>query len=275
MRNLILFVLLAVVSFSGKAQLEVGLFGGGSYYQGDLNPNVPFLQTNVAFGILARYNLSSRWAAKLNLYQGKLTGNDAKSGFLPERSLSFTNDITELGFTMEFHFLSYFNGSMKEYWTPYLFTGVAMLHHNPQLDEKDLQDFGTEGQDNSAYLEAIKGESVERKDYGDFVLGIPFGIGVKYSFSERIAASLEWGMRKTFFDYIDDVSKTYYLPADLDPTDPDYLEQQYSDPNRNHDPWMQRGNSKTTDWYSFAGLTITYYIDLRNKNKCSDFEQRY
>ncbi|MEZ5146311.1 MAG: hypothetical protein R2759_04285 [Bacteroidales bacterium] len=43
-------------------------------------------------------------------------------------------------------------------------------------------------------------------------------------------------------------------------------------PNRNHDPWMQRGNSSTTDWYSFAGITLTYYIDLRNKNRCSDFE---
>ncbi len=275
MRNLILSFLLIFAALSGRAQLEVGVFGGGSYYMGDLNPSIPFLQTNPAFGFLARYNLSSRWAARLNLYQGRLAGNDDRSGFLPERALSFTNDITELGFNMEFHFLSYYNGSMKEYFTPYLFTGVAMLYHNPQVDEKDLQDFGTEGQNNAAYLEALIGQPVQRDDYSNFVLAIPFGIGVKYSFSSKIAASLEWGMRKTFFDYIDDVSTTYYLPANLDPSDPDYQDQQYSDPNRNHDPWMQRGNSSTTDWYSFAGLTITYYIDLRNKNKCSDFQQQY
>lgn len=273
MRKLILLIVLFAFALTGRSQLEVGIFGGGSYYMGDLNPNIPFLQTSAAYGLLARYNLSPRWAAKLNLYQGTLNGDDDRSGFLPERSLSFTNDITELGLNMEFHFLSYFNGSMKNYFTPYIFGGFALLYHNPQIDSKDLQNYGTEGQNNTAYLEAISGEEVTRDDYSDFVLSIPFGIGVKYSFSERIAASVEWGMRKTFFDYIDDVSSTYYLPSELDPSDPDYENQQYSDPNRNHDPWMQRGNSSTTDWYSFAGITLTYYIDLRNKNKCSDFEE--
>ncbi|HPE57556.1 MAG TPA: DUF6089 family protein [Bacteroidales bacterium] len=272
MRKLILLVLLLTFALTGRSQLEVGIFGGGSYYMGDLNPNIPFLQTSAAYGLLARYNLSSRWAAKLNLYQGSLNGDDDRSGFLPERNLSFKNDITELGLNFEFHFLPYFNGSMKSYVTPYIFSGVALLYHNPQLDNKDLKDYGTEGQNNTAYLEAYSGEDVTRDNYSNFVLSIPFGIGVKYSFSQRIAASLEWGMRKTFFDYLDDVSTTYYLEANLDPADSEYENQEYSDPNRNHDPWMQRGNSSTTDWYSFAGITLTYYIDLRNKNRCSDFE---
>ena len=272
MRKLILLVLLLTFALTGRSQLEVGIFGGGSYYMGDLNPNIPFLQTSAAYGLLARYNISSRWAAKLNLYQGSLNGDDDRSGFLPERNLSFKNDITELGLNFEFHFLPYFNGSMKSYVTPYIFSGVALLYHNPQLDNKDLKDYGTEGQNNTAYLEAYSGEDVTRDNYSNFVLSIPFGIGVKYSFSQRIAASLEWGMRKTFFDYLDDVSTTYYLPANLDPSNPEYENQEYSDPNRNHDPWMQRGNSSTTDWYSFAGITLTYYIDLRNKNRCSDFE---
>ena len=272
MRKLILLVLLLTFALTGRSQLEVGIFGGGSYYMGDLNPNIPFLQTSAAYGLLARYNISSRWAAKLNLYQGSLNGDDDRSGFLPERNLSFKNDITELGLNFEFHFLPYFNGSMKSYVTPYIFSGVALLYHNPQLDNKDLKDYGTEGQNNTSELTKLSGEDVTRDNYSNFVLSIPFGIGVKYSFSQRIAASLEWGMRKTFFDYLDDVSTTYYLPANLDPSNPEYENQEYSDPNRNHDPWMQRGNSSTTDWYSFAGITLTYYIDLRNKNRCSDFE---
>ena len=272
MRKLILLVLLLTFALTGRSQLEVGIFGGGSYYMGDLNPNIPFLQTSAAYGLLARYNISSRWAAKLNLYQGSLNGDDNRSGFLPERNLSFKNDITELGLNFEFHFLPYFNGSMKSYVTPYIFSGVALLYHNPQLDNKDLKDYGTEGQNNTSELTKLSGEDVTRDNYSNFVLSIPFGIGVKYSFSQRIAASLEWGMRKTFFDYLDDVSTTYYLPANLDPSNPEYENQEYSDPNRNHDPWMQRGNSSTTDWYSFAGITLTYYIDLRNKNRCSDFE---
>ena len=259
------------IVLSSSAQLELGVFGGGSFYMGDLNPSIPFLQTKPAFGVLSRYNFNSRWVAKANLYQGNIAGDDDVSGFLPERELPFESGITEFGGVMEFHFLPYFNGSMRNFYTPYLFGGMAVLFHRPKRDEKDLRDFGTEGQNNSTFLEP----GTSRPEYSYVILSIPFGIGIKYSFSHRIAASVEWGMRKTFFDYLDDVSTTYYLPSNLDPGHPDYQNQLYSDPNRIHEPMMQRGNSKTTDWYSFAGLTLTYYLDLRNRNKCSEYQDRY
>jgi hypothetical protein len=259
------------ISLGSIAQLELGFFGGGTFYMGDLNPSIPFLQTRPAFGFLSRYNLNSRWVARVNLYQGKIVGDDDVSGFLPDRRLTFESGITEFGGVMEFHFLPYFNGSMRNYYTPYLFGGVAMVAHRPKRNEKDLRDFGTEGQYNTAYLEP----GTTRQEYNYLILGIPFGMGIKYSFSHRISASVEWGMRKTFFDYLDDVSTTYYLPSNLQPGDPDYENQFYSDPDRIHEPMMQRGNSKTTDWYSFAGLTLTYYLDLRNRSKCSDFQNPY
>jgi hypothetical protein len=270
MRKYLTLPLLFIV-LSSSAQLELGVFGGGSFYMGDLNPSTPFLQTNPAFGVLSRYNFNSRWVAKVNLYQGTLAGDDEISGFLPERQLPFESGITELGGTMEFHFLPYFNGSMRNFFTPYLFGGMAVLFHRPKRNGSDLRDFGTEGQNNNTFLEP----GTSRPEYSYVIVSIPFGIGIKYSFSHRIAASIEWGMRKTFSDYLDDVSTTYYLPSNLDPSHPDYQNQVYSDPNRTHEPMMQRGNSKTTDWYSFAGLTLTYYLDLRNRNKCSDFQEPY
>ncbi|GAB4316112.1 MAG: DUF6089 family protein [Bacteroidales bacterium] len=260
-----------LISLQGFSQLEVGLFAGGSYYIGDLNPTVPFLMTRPAYGAVARYTLSSRWVARVNAFQGKVEGDDNVSNFLPERNLSFNNKVTELAGTMEFHFLPYFNGSLKQYFTPYIFAGAGFFYHKPQSGETDLADFGTEGQNNTEFLP----DGVERPGYSKFVPSIPFGIGVKYSFTQFISASLEWGMRKTFTDYIDDVSTTYYLPSNLDPSHPDYNAQSYSDPGRNHEPMMQRGNSATNDWLSFFGLSITYYIDLRNKNKCPDFQERY
>jgi len=271
MKKVILLAIITLVALTGKAQLEVGVFAGSSFYMGDLNPNIPFLQSDAAYGVLARYNINSRWAAKINAYQGVIRGDDNVSNFLPDRNLSFKSGINELGGTIEFHFLPYFNGSMKSYWTPYLFGGVALLYHRPQRNETDLRDYGTEGQydpgDIPLYL------NITREQYSYYVFSIPFGVGVKYSFSEKISASLEWGMRKAFSDYLDDVSTTYYVNAKTlgpDEVDPDVL---YSDPNLNHDALMQRGNSKTNDWYSFAGLTITYYIDMRNRNKCSDFQE--
>ena len=38
---------------------------------------------------------------------------------------------------------------------------------------------------------------------------IPFGIGLKYSMSERLGVTLEWTMHKTFTDYIDDIHGLY------------------------------------------------------------------
>lgn len=173
---------------------------------------------------------------------------------------------------MEFNFLPFYNGSMKNYWTPYLFVGAGMLHHKPELNEAPLKDYGTEGQNQSGDLPA----GVTRDSYSNYVFTMPFGVGVKYSFSKHVAASLEWGMRKTFTDYLDDVSTTYYLnSSDFDPDDPNYDNIEYSDPNMEHEALMQRGNSKTNDWYSIFGVTLTYHINLTNRNKCSDFQSKY
>ena len=99
-------------------------------------------------------------------------------------------------------------------------------------------------------------------------------MGFKYSLNKKICLALEWGLRKTFSDYIDDVSKTYYLESDMiEPGDENYQELVFSDPNKDHQPFQQRGNSQTTDWYAFAGLTITYKINLVPRGKCSDFQE--
>ena len=85
---LVIFIVVFAVSGT-RAQLEIGLFGGASYYIGDLNPNVPFLNTDLAYGFLGRYALSSRWAIKGNVYQGVIHGDDETSNFIPDRELAF------------------------------------------------------------------------------------------------------------------------------------------------------------------------------------------
>jgi opacity protein-like surface antigen len=259
MKKFILAFFLLITTFFSQAQLEVGLFAGGSFYMGDINPNKPFLQTNIAYGILGRYPLGSRWAVKINVYKGILSGNDKVAKYNEDRSLEFKSSIWELGGVVEFNFLPYFTGSLKNYFTPYIFAGAATLYHRPQIGNLDLRDYRTE----NTY-------------YSYYAFSIPFGIGVKYSFSKRIAATLEWGMRKTFTDYIDDVSTTYYIdPNTVQPGTVEYESLPFSDPNRDHLPGMQRGNSRTNDWYSFAGLTLTYNINMINRNKCSEYEERY
>ena len=272
MKKAVIILIFIISAFSSQAQLEVGVFAGGSYYVGDLNPSYPFLQTSFSYGAVARYNLNNRWTARLNFYKGRLLGDDTKSNFLPERELKFESDIYEGSVVMEFNFLPYFTGSMKNFFTPYIFGGLGLFYNKPQLGGTDLRDMGTEGQYYSAFL-----LDETRDEYSYFNLAIPFGVGVKYSFSKRICVSVEWGMRKTYTDYLDDVSTTYYLPGNQTPppNNENYTltRLNYSDPNRNHQPLQQRGNSQTNDWYSFAGMTITYNINLSKKNKCTDFEE--
>jgi hypothetical protein len=56
-------------------------------------------------------------------------------------------------------------------------------------------------------------EYPDRKEYKLTQLNIPMGVGVKYFLSESVSLSLEVIHRKTFTDYLDDVSTTYVDPA--------------------------------------------------------------
>ena len=60
MKKILFIIALVIAGFGVNAQktMEVGLFGGGSYYIGDLNPGTPFLMTKPAYGAVARLNLN-------------------------------------------------------------------------------------------------------------------------------------------------------------------------------------------------------------------------
>ena len=75
-------------------------------------------------------------------------------------------------------------------------------------------------------------------------------------------------MHKTFTDYLDDVSTTYYLNGrSIAANNQAGL---MSDPTRDHNPGMQRGNEKNNDWYAFFGISFTYKFDLLASKKCRD-----
>lgn len=242
-------------------QIEAGVFLGGSYYLGDINPGVPFMQTKFAYGALARYNFNTRVAARLSVFEGKVTGDDLKAKRVENRDLSFESKITDITAQMEFNFLPYFTGSSRNYVSTYIFGGASVFFFNPKANGVALRDIGTEGQ-----LIGYEG----RKQYAKVGFAIPFGVGLKYSLTKKIGIAIEWGMRYAFTDYIDDISTTYYLVGpDINPSQVDEV---LSDPTRSYEPGMQRGNPNTRDWYSFAGLSITYKFRLSGREKCLDYQ---
>ncbi len=262
---LIAIIVLAAHTASGQ-YLETGLTGGGMLYTGDLNPGpVPRLM-RPAMGALMRYNFSSRWVWKNNLLVGRVRGQDLEGSELSGRSLYFESRITEVSSQMEFNFLDYYTGSRRQSFSPYLFAGLSLFMFNPQAQFNgqwvDLQPLRTEGQDTQMYP--------DRRPYARISLAIPFGMGLKLSLNKKMTVGMEAGYRKTFTDYLDDVSKTYYLEGNA--IDPALPEEIMSDPLRNHSPGMQRGNPAYEDWYAYAGVFITYKINLYKTPPCNDFK---
>ena len=237
--------------------LEVGASGGVSYYIGDINPAIPYNQSKIAYGALARYNFNKRWAVRFAYTRGKLVGDDLKTNAVEDRDLNFKSNINDFSLVGEFNFWDYFTGSRKNYFTPYIFGGIGFFTFKPfNFNGDNLQAWGTEGQNQNAELQ-YEGRAL----YKLWGISIPFGFGFKYSLTKRLGLSLEWGMRKTFTDYIDDISTTYYTNGDV-----------VSDPTGMHSAGMQRGNEGNDDWYNFTLLSVTYKFNLYGSRKCKDNE---
>ena len=261
------FILLLSASLmpsKGSGQdLDIGLTAGGCYYLGDLNPSVHFLHSEFSYGLFARYNIDTRWAVKIAAQQGTIRGNASASSFLPDRGLAFTSKITDFSGVAEFNFRPYFTGSHMNAITPYIYGGISVFFFDPMYGGTSLRSLGTEGQ-NVGYE--------GRKPYGTMSVSIPFGLGVKLSIGKKFGMSAYWEMHKAFNDYLDDVSTTYYLDGRTI-SDQD-LAAMLSDPGKNHEPGMQRGNSSTNDWFAFFGLSVHYKISLLSSKKCRDLKHK-
>lgn len=266
-----LLILLLTFFYKVKAQRsELGILLGTSFYLGDLNPSTPFGMTQPAGGLIYRYNFNFRWSLKMDVLFGILKGDDNITNTpQADRNLSFRSYLLEFSPQAEFNFLKYQTGHHKYKFTPYLFAGLSLFYFNPQAlyDGKwySLQPLGTEGQGTTAYP--------EKKTYSLISVGIPFGLGIKYSPSKAINFGLEWGMRKTFTDYIDDVSTTY-ADANVLLLQKSQIAAELSDRSvTKHEPGVQRGDSNHNDWYSFLGLTMTFRLDFSDKN-CAAYPKR-
>lgn len=259
--RLLLVLLVSLLPFSHiRAQeIEAGLTGGAAYYLGDLNPGKHFVGSQLAYGAFARYNIDTRWSVKLTGVRSTIKGNSENTSFLPGRELNFTSNLTDISAVAEFNFFPYFTGSKRNAISPYIYAGISVYFFEPESGGQVLRLLGTEGQ-NIGYE--------GRKPYSTVGVSIPFGLGVKVSLAKRLGLQVYWEMHKTFSDYLDDVSTTFYLHGpSIAPND---IEGIMSDPTRSHEPGMQRGNANNKDWYAIYGVSLTYKFNLTGKKRCRD-----
>ncbi|MFT3934682.1 MAG: DUF6089 family protein [Chitinophagaceae bacterium] len=265
MRKLILLGIL-IPSFVQAQKLHLDLFGGFSNYAGDLQEkNFTTQQAKGAVGLGVKYDLSNHFSVRSNFTYATLSADDkySRQADLRARNLSFHTKITELNLLLDYNILNLNYHRLS----PYVFGGVAVFHYNPYsydtLGNKIyLQPLSTEGQGLAAYP--------GRNLYSLTQFAIPFGVGVRWRFTDNITLSYEIGLRKTFTDYLDDVSTTYVDPTVLAAAKgATAVEMAYRGAElKNGNPYPAegtvRGGSKYKDYYYFSGLTISIGLGKRH-----------
>jgi hypothetical protein len=261
-----------------RAEINVGI--GASNFLGELGGadqigthffrDFEFSQTRPAFQIGYRYKITRSISINPHFSYGQVSGDDrlTREFFRNYRNLSFVSPIYELNTNLEFAFITEQVGhryrlkgvkGQKGYEImTYTFVGVGLFHFNPKakLEDKwyNLHPLTTEGQ----------GLVETRKKYSRTQFCIPVGVGFKYTMNRRWGIGLEYSIRKTFTDYIDDVSRTYY-DKNLLLVQVGYESFALSDRSNGIYPYItapgqQRGDPRYTDVYMFGVITINYKL---------------
>ncbi|MEP6748594.1 MAG: DUF6089 family protein [Bacteroidota bacterium] len=163
------------------------------------------MKMNVAAGL--SYQATPHFAANFSLMYGKIGATDAKNGAKwVFRNLNFQSSIFEASLTAEAdlnditQFQNGFTDQNPQKFTPYIFAGVGLFHFNPYTYDPSGK---------KVYLQPL-GTEAQTTPYSLWAFSIPFGIGAKYALNNNILISAEFNVRKTFTDYIDDVSNYHY-----------------------------------------------------------------
>jgi hypothetical protein len=205
-----LFFLFLCLTLTGFAQRsEVG-FGLGTFnYTGDLSRSYRLANSRPAATVFYRNNVSKVVSIRAAVTAGNLAAKETPiDAAAVERDASFSIFLFEASLGFEYHFLDWRDDKRPMRYTPYLFAGFGL--------------FG------------VSGYGPKPAEYSDIQGTIPFGGGFKYVINPKFYLSIEGGIRKTFFDYLDNVSD--------------------GDVNLKN---FQYGNPNDFDNYFFIGITLT------------------
>ena len=265
----ILQTLLAIFSFTTLSAQEetdrsatLSLFTGLMNYQGDLNPSsFKFTHSQFSGGIIVRKPLNRFFALRAGATIGTIKAADRwNRGYLKQRNLSFTTTVKEAYLGLELTLLDF---SSKRF-TPYVYGGLALFHYNPwTLDRQGVKTYlkplSTEGQGLPQYP--------EQHPYRLTDIAIPFGGGMKFAVSDGLALGIEFSQRKSFTDYLDDVSSHYVDRSILQQAKGSKaVELSFREPEVPNGRTLypahgeKRGTPSEMDWYYFFGITMEFKL---------------
>lgn len=232
-------MILSALQLNTQAQysrFELGFELGFSNFLGDLGGNSgkgrTFLKDNMMSlahsikGMHLAYRPAEFINFRLSINVGRIGGADSlikgNGGYEEARKVRnqhFQSPIKEALFLTEFYPTALLEIDPEDVYhrlRPYLVIGVGVFKFNPlgqYVDEQgykhwvDLKPLRTEGQGMPQYP--------DRKEYKLTQMNLPYGFGLKYYINEKVSMALEIVNRKTFTDYVDDVSTAYISNEDF------------------------------------------------------------
>lgn len=282
---LFLFVFLtSSISIQAQYRLDYGVMLGGTNYLGEIGgkdkahkyfvADMKLAETKYAVGGFLRYKITHSISAKANLIYAVISGKDANSinPARVARNLSFKTTLIELSGQAEWNFYSLNDvgglGGNRIDFRSYALIGIAGVYYTPKALYRDqwvkLRPLRTEGQ---------------LASYSPVTFAIPVGLGCYYTIKRKVRIGIEASARRSFTDYLDDISTTYPTAAQLN-NDPvaialsnrkREIAQEGLPDDANYAPGQRRGTTKGKDWYFFSTLTLSKVI----RGKSSFYRSKY
>ena len=243
--------------------------------------------TRYAVGLGYRYQWAKDWYVKGNLYYALVSGDDAYTlePARARRELNFKSNVIELSAQMEYMLIKQKSGHLYRLrgvrgkrwfrFEVYAFGGVGGIWFDPYGERNGswyrLKPLHTEGQ----------GLPGGPKQYNGYSLVIPYGMGIRRNLGGSARSrqfgswslSLELSLRKTFTDYMDDVSTYYYNNGGSTAIAAAYGEAAgyFHDPsghyaNGGYGEPQQRGDHTDNDAYLMGIISLNYKPAKRRRN---------
>ena len=273
-----------------KIKWEAGLNFGPSFFLGDLgghagkgtndlkdlNLNFTKLMKGAYITMYPNKWIGLKLAASLTYLEGSdatINTTGINELWRKQRNLDFRTNVEELNGSVEIFPTMLFSGDREDEprLRPYGLIGAGVFHFNPQGSITapngnktwyDLHPLRTEGEGMAEYPYS--------KPYSLNQINVLYGAGLKFYVSDRVNLGMEFLYRKTFTDYLDDVSKKYidpkYFAKYLSATDAS-IASQISDktigiifPGMTRWPeGSQRGDNKNADTY----FSVVFKVGFR------------
>jgi hypothetical protein len=270
--GLLLFLQTQSQSFFGT------LFTGGANYQGEIQEvSFAFRGMRYATGLGAQFRLRNHLWVSTEVMLGHLSGKDSdihNNTSNIARNLSFETDIQELSLQLRLNILP----GLKQPFVPYVTGGAAVFRIDPYAFDASgqkhfLYPLSTEGQGLAAYPDRMVPKKIN--------FSVPMGAGLEFKSGPRLRFDVEVLYRKSFTDYIDDVSTNYpdeaLLIAAKGPkaVEMSYRSDELVGGSSVFPSGSQRGNGSRKDWYHIFNFRLKYSLfedrgsDSKNRKRSS------